>query len=81
MLLKHFKILGGAVPVLPMKNPGVPKNGTDERRRTRTPGAEQGSVNIHRLIGPAILQAPCLQFADFKMPLAFSTYVKMVMYG
>lgn len=48
--------------------------------RGRGHGTEQGLVNIHRLIDSAILQESCTQFAAFKMPLAFSAYVKMLMY-
>lgn len=52
----------------------------DKRRRERTLGAAQGSINIHRVIDGAALQEPCPRFAAFKMPLAFSTYVRMMMY-
>lgn len=64
-----------------MKNVAVPKDGIDKRRKRRTPGAERGSADIHRLIGRAVLQVPCPQFPAFIMPLAFSTYVRMMMCG
>lgn len=53
---------------------------TDKRRRERTLGAAQSSVNIHRVIDGAAQQESCSRFAAFKMPLAFSTYVRMMMY-
>lgn len=56
-----------------MNNLGVPKNGTDRRRRKETLGAEQGLVNIQRLLDWVILQESCPQLPAFKMPLAFST--------